>query len=70
MNVTTLHAEKIKSASEVASLVNSGDTLEFGFTVSKPDLFDVALAEQKKRPFKRCDYSRGIILRAGCGGGM
>ena len=49
MNLAALHAEKIKSASEVASLVNSGDSIEFGFTVSKPDLFDLALAEQKDR---------------------
>ena len=47
-----LHAllkEKIKSADDVASWVNSGDMLEFGMSIQQPDVFDVALAAQKDR---------------------
>jgi len=49
MSLSALRTKKIKKASEVADLVKSGDILDFGFTVSKPDLFDIALAEQKDR---------------------
>jgi acyl-CoA hydrolase len=41
--------QKIQSAAAVASLVNSGDTIDYGFSVTQPDLFDIALAEQKDR---------------------
>jgi len=41
--------QKTKTADAVASLVNSGDTVDYGFAVAQPDLFDEALAAQKER---------------------
>ncbi len=41
--------QKTKTASEVASLVKSGDRVDYGFGTTQPDLFDAALAEQKTR---------------------
>jgi acyl-CoA hydrolase len=49
MPVQKLLKQKLKSASDVASLVKNGDILDFGFGITQPDLFDTALAEQKDR---------------------
>jgi len=49
MSVQQLLKDKTKSATEVASLVNSGDTVDYGFAITQPDLFDIALAQQKDR---------------------
>ena len=47
MPIQKLLKQKLKSASDVASLVKNGDILDFGFGITQPDLFDTALAEQK-----------------------
>ncbi|ORU90713.1 MAG: 4-hydroxybutyrate CoA-transferase [Cycloclasticus sp. symbiont of Poecilosclerida sp. M] len=49
MSNQQLLQQKIKNADEVASLVNSGDTVDYGFGLTQPDLFDEALAAQKDR---------------------
>jgi len=49
MSTQKMLAEKTKTAAQVASLVNTGDTLDYGFGLTQPDLFDTALAEQKER---------------------
>lgn len=41
--------QKIMSASEAANLVKSGDIVDYGFGLTQPDLFDIALSEQKER---------------------
>lgn len=57
MHIYALHAKKTKTAAQVASLINSGDSIDYGFTVCQPDLFDAALAEQKER-------LNNVIIRA------
>ncbi|MEE9396581.1 MAG: acetyl-CoA hydrolase/transferase C-terminal domain-containing protein [Methylococcales bacterium] len=49
MTVQKLLKQKIKTANEVASLVKSGDRVDYGFGLTQPDLFDEALATQKDR---------------------
>ena len=36
------------SATEAAGLVRSGDWLDYGITLSQPDVFDAALAERTR----------------------
>ena len=47
MPLQKLLKQKLKSASEVARLVKTGDILDYGFGITQPDLFDTALTEQK-----------------------
>lgn len=49
MPTQQLLKEKKISAAEAAQLVKSGDTVDYGFGTTQPDLFDAALAEQKER---------------------
>jgi acyl-CoA hydrolase len=46
------------SAAEAASIVRSGDWLDYGFGIGQPDAFDSALAG-------RCDELRGVKIRSG-----
>ena len=41
--------QKTCTADEAASLVNSGDTIDYGFGLTQSDLFDAALAAQRER---------------------
>ncbi len=48
--------EKTKSAADVASWVQSGDTIDYGFGLTQPDIFDLELSKQK-------DRLRDVIVR-------
>lgn len=50
------HPRRI-SAEEAAALVRSGDSVDYGFGLGQPDLFDRALAARR-------DELRGVIIRA------
>lgn len=47
MNVESLLREKRRSAEEVAQMVESGWAVDYGFSISQPDLFDAALATRR-----------------------
>jgi acyl-CoA hydrolase len=49
MPVQKLLREKMVSVSEAVALVNSGDTVDYGFSVTQSDIFDTELAAQKDR---------------------
>ncbi|WP_068635392.1 acetyl-CoA hydrolase/transferase family protein [Thauera butanivorans] len=47
MNFERMLSEKAVTADEVAALVQSGWTVDYGFALSQPELFDAALAARK-----------------------
>lgn len=47
MNVESLLQEKRRSAEDVARMVESGWSVDYGFSISQPDLFDAALAARR-----------------------
>ncbi|ASW04159.1 acetyl-CoA hydrolase/transferase family protein [Paraburkholderia aromaticivorans] len=47
MKPNQLLREKIRSAAEVAALVESGWSVDYGFAINQPDLFDAALAARR-----------------------
>ena len=49
MPVQQMLQEKMVSVSEAVALVNSGDTIDYGFSVTQSDIFDTELAKQKDR---------------------
>ncbi len=49
MSVQELLKQKTRTADEAANLVQSGDRVDYGFGLTQPDLFDIALAAQKDR---------------------
>lgn len=49
MSLQEKQQQLIKTASDVAAWVSSGDVIDYGFGLSQPDLFDLALAAQKDR---------------------
>jgi len=49
MLIEEMLEQKTITAAEAASLVKSGDTVDFGFGLTQPNAFDEALASQKER---------------------
>ncbi|QDF97002.1 4-hydroxybutyrate CoA-transferase [Azoarcus sp. DD4] len=47
MNLEQMLSEKTAAADEIAALVQSGWTVDYGFAISQPDLLDAALAARK-----------------------
>jgi len=48
--------KKICSAEEAASLVKSGDVIDYGFGLTQSDIFDTALAAQ-------CERLENVVVR-------
>lgn len=46
--INALLKQKTKTAEEVAAWVKSGDYIDYGMSIQQPDVFDAALAEQKR----------------------
>ena len=49
MPVQKMLQQKMVGVTEAVALVNSGDTVDYGFSVTQSDIFDTELAAQKDR---------------------